>query len=86
MYAACDRIESGIAVLVFDDGTVCDIPADKLELMTGRAIRERDILHVTINSSLEYGIESAAFDDAERDRRLNTARERLHRLAQKQKR
>jgi hypothetical protein len=54
--------------------------------MTGRAVHEQDVLQVTKDSSFEYCIKSAAFDDVEREKRLNAARERLHRLAKKQKR
>lgn len=85
MYASCDRIENGIAVLAFDDGTVCNIPVERLTALVGVDISERDILKITADTSAEYGIKTAIFDPDERDRRLAAARERLRRLASKSK-
>lgn len=85
MYAVCDRIENGTAVLVFDDEITLNIPISELNVLVGADVCERDVLLAVRDGNCAYGIKSASLDTDERDRRLADARARLLRLASKSK-
>ena len=77
MFAVCDRIENGIAVLIFDDESVLNIPCDALKRLVGTDVGERDVLSVSRQGNILTG---AKLDNAEKKRRLDAAAERLRRL------
>ena len=70
-----DRIEGDIAVLVGDDGVGVDVRRNALRVRA----REGMVLRVPLS---DHGPDwsSCTIDDAERERRLAEARERLARL------
>ena len=78
MFAVCDRIENGIAVLVFDDESVLNIPCDTLKLLVGADVGERDVLWVSRDDNT---LTDAKLDKGEKKKRLDAAAERLRRLA-----
>ncbi|MBE6693226.1 MAG: DUF3006 family protein [Ruminococcaceae bacterium] len=82
MFAVCDRIENGIAVLVFDDESVREFSLRRLCELAGADVREADVLDVLCGGD---SVLSARLDAAEKERRLNAARARLARLAAKDK-
>lgn len=72
-----DRFEGKTAVIVGDDGRSIDVP--KRDLPKGA--REGTVLRVEAKGSL-IDWSRAVIDEAERDRRLKLARERLDRLSE----
>ena len=70
-----DRVEGDIAVLVGDDGVVFDVRRNALPVR----VREGIVLRVPL-SDRGPDWSSCTIDDAERERRLAEARERLARL------
>ncbi|MBQ9162386.1 MAG: DUF3006 family protein [Clostridia bacterium] len=82
MFAVCDRIENGIAVLVFDDERASEIPLCRLCELAGGEVHESDVLDILLDGD---SILSARLDAVEKERRLSSARARLARLAAKNK-
>jgi len=75
-YYAVDRIEGKIAVLVADEGTAVDVPKRRLP----NGVREGSVLQVPVGDDGSPDWSSAVLDEAERERRVNQARETLDRL------
>jgi hypothetical protein len=71
-----DRIEAAVAVLVGDDGAAIDVPERALPVK----VREGVVLRVRLAADGTPDWSSAAIDPAERERRLQQARETLNRL------
>jgi hypothetical protein len=71
-----DRIEATVAVLVGDDGAAIDVPERALPVK----VREGVVLRVRLAADGTPAWSSAALDSAERERRLQQARETLNRL------
>ena len=78
MFAVCDRIENGIAVLIFDGESIMNIPLLDLQQLAGAEVSERDVLVVSREGDT---ITSARLDNEEKKRRLDAAAARLRRLA-----
>lgn len=74
-FYSVDRIEGEIAVLVGDDGVALDVRRTALPVR----VREGTLLRVPL-SDRGPDWSSCTIDDAERERRLAEARERLARL------
>ncbi|MGH7570068.1 MAG: DUF3006 domain-containing protein [Gemmatimonadales bacterium] len=75
-FYAVDRLEGGRAVLVADDASIVEIARTKLP----GGIREGSVLRVRLGSNGRPDWSSAEIDEAEWERRLKGARERLDRL------
>jgi hypothetical protein len=74
-YYVVDRVEGKTAVVVGDDGQSFDVPAADLP----RGAKEGTVMRVEVaKGSIDWS--RAQIDNAERDRRLKTAREQLDRL------
>ncbi len=71
-----DRIEAAVAVLVGDDGAAIDVPEEALPVK----VREGVVLRVRLAADGTPDWSSAVVDPAERERRLQQARETLKRL------
>jgi hypothetical protein len=73
-----DRREGKVTVLVADDGTAVDLPGHvlRLPMLAPAGV----VLRVRLAADGEPEWSSATIDDAERQRRLLQARERLERL------
>jgi hypothetical protein len=71
-----DRLEGDVAVLVGDEGVVLDVPRGTLPLKVGEGV----VLRVRLTSEGKPDWSSATRDDAERERRLKEAGQRLERL------
>lgn len=71
-----DRIEGDIVVLVGDDGAALDVAHQGLPVRA----REGLVLRVRLASDGTPEWSSATIDPAERERRLNEARDALNRL------
>jgi len=70
-----DRIEGKTAVVVGDDGRSIDVPAADVP----RGAKEGTVLRVEVTKGpIDWS--RAQIDNAERDRRLKAAREKLDRL------
>ena len=78
MFAVCDRIENGIAVLVFDDESIMNVQCELLCRLAGAEIGERDVLDVSRDGDV---LRSARLDIDEKKKRLDAAAARLRRLA-----
>ena len=75
-YYVVDRIEGNVGVVVGDDGQSFDVPVGDLP----RGAKEGTVLRVeTAKGSIDWS--RAQIDNAERDRRLKAAREKLDRLS-----
>src|SRR5436309_882644 len=70
------RLERAVAVLVGDDGVGLDVLKKTLPVK----VREGVVLRVRLDAAGNPDWSSATIDDAERERRLQEARERLERL------
>ena len=75
-----DRREGEVTVLVADDGTAVDLPGHVLRLRLPMLATVGVVLRVRLAADGEPEWSSATIDDAERQRRLRQARERLERL------
>jgi hypothetical protein len=71
-----DRMEGDTAVLVGDDGVALDVPEKSLPVR----VREGVVLRVRLGAAGTPDWSSATIDPAERERRLQQARETLNRL------
>ncbi len=71
-----DRLEGDLAVLVGDEGVALDVPRNTLPVR----VREGVVLRVRLAPDGRPDWSSGTVDDAERERRLEQARERLERL------
>ena len=78
MLAVCDRIQNGVAVLIFDDESVISVPCDALNCLAGVTVGERDVLDVSWDGDTLTG---ARLDIEEKKKRLDSAAARLRRLA-----
>ncbi len=76
VFYSVDRLERAIAVLVGDDGVGLDVLKKSLPVR----VREGVVLRVRLNSDGNPDWSSATIDDAERERRLREARNRIERL------
>ncbi len=74
-FYSVDRLERAVAVLVGDDGVGLDVLKKTLPVK----VREGVVLRVRLDAG-NPDWSSATIDDAERERRLQEARERLERL------
>jgi len=72
-----DRIENGIAVLVGNDAATVEV--SKAQLPGGT--REGSVVRVPLGADGRPDWPAAVLDDAERERRLRDALDRLERLA-----
>jgi len=75
-FYSVDRLERAVAVLVGDDGVGLDVLKKTLPVQ----VREGVVLRVRLDADGKPEWSSAAIDDAERERRLQEARDRLERL------
>ena len=75
-FYSVDRLEGAVAVLVGDDGVGLDVLKKSLP---GR-VREGVVLRVRLDADGNPDWSSATIDDAERERRLREARDRVERL------
>ena len=75
-FYSVDRLERAVAVLVGDDGVGLDVLKQTLPV----SVREGVVLRVRLRVDGKPDWSSAAIDDAERERRLQEARDRLERL------
>jgi len=75
-FYSVDRLERAIAVLVGDDGVGLDVLKRTLPV----TVREGVVLRVRLDADGTPDWSSATIDDAERERRLREARDRLERL------
>src|SRR5947208_3573827 len=75
-FYSVDRLERAVAVLVGDDGVGLDVLKKTLPVK----VREGVVLRVRLDAAGNPDWSSATIDDAERERRLQEARERLDRL------
>jgi hypothetical protein len=75
-FFSVDRLERAVAVLVGDDGVGRDVLKKTLPVK----VREGVVLRVRLDAEGHPDWSSAAIDDAERERRLQEARDRLERL------
>ena len=75
-FYSVDRLERAIAVLVGDDGVGLDVLKRTLPV----TVREGVVLRVRLDPDGTPDWSSATIDDAERERRLREARDRLERL------
>jgi len=75
-FYSVDRLERAIAVLVGDDGVGLDVRKRTLPV----TVREGVVLRVRLDADGTPDWSSATIDDAERERRLREARDRLERL------
>ena len=72
-FYSVDRLERAIAVLVGDDGVGLDVRKRTLPV----TVREGVVLRVRLDADGTPDWSSATIDDAERERRLREARDRL---------
>jgi len=79
VFYVVDRFEGAMVVLVADDGATIDVPRSSLP----SRIREGTVLRVRHTSDGKPEWSSAQVDEAERERRLKAARERLERLGRR---
>jgi Protein of unknown function (DUF3006) len=75
-FYSVDRLERAVAVLVGDDGVGLDVLKKTLPV----TLREGIVLRVRLDAEDRPDWSSATIDDAERERRLQEARDRLERL------
>jgi hypothetical protein len=75
-FFSVDRLERAVAVLVGDDGVGLDVLKRTLPV----TVREGVVLRVRLDADGKPDWSSATIDDAERERRLQEARDRLERL------
>ena len=75
-FYSVDRLERAVAVLVGDDGVGLDVLKKALPV----SVREGLVLRVRLDAAGHPDWSSATIDDAERERRLQEARDRLKRL------
>jgi hypothetical protein len=75
-FYSVDRLERAVAVLVGDDGVGVDVLKRTLPV----TVREGVVLRVRLDADGTPDWSSATIDDAERERRLREARDRLERL------
>jgi len=75
-FYSVDRLERAVAVLVGDDGVGLDVLKRTLPV----TVREGVVLRVRLDADGTPDWSSATIDDAERERRLREARDRLERL------
>ena len=75
-FFSVDRLERAVAVLVGDDGAGLDVLKQTLPVK----VREGVVLRVRLDAAGNPDWSSATIDDAERERRLQEARERRERL------
>jgi DUF3006 family protein len=75
-FYSVDRLERAVAVLVGDDGVGLDVLKKTLPVK----VREGVVLRVRLDVDGTPDWSSATVDDAERERRLQQARDRLERL------
>ena len=75
-FYSVDRLERALAVLVGDDGVGLDVLKKTLPVK----VREGVVLRVRLDADARPDWSSAVVDDAERERRLQEARDRLERL------
>ena len=75
-FYSVDRLERAVAVLVGDDGVGLDVLKKTLPVK----VREGVVLRVRLDADGKPEWSSAVIDDAERERRLQEARDRLERL------
>src|SRR5207247_561051 len=75
-FYSVDRLERAVAVLVGDDGVGLDVLKKTLPVK----VRAGVVLRVRLDAAGNPDWSSAAIDDAERERRLQEARECLERL------
>ena len=75
-FYSVDRLERAVAVLVGDDGVGLDVLKSTLPV----TVREGVVLQVRLDTEGKPDWSSATIDDAERERRLREARDRLERL------
>ncbi len=75
-FYSVDRLERAVAVLVGDDGVGLDVLKKTIPVK----VREGVVLRVRLDAEGKPDWSSAAIDDAERERRLQQARDRLERL------
>ncbi len=75
-FYSVDRLERAVAVLVGDDGVGLDVLKSTLPV----TVREGVVLRVRLDTDGKPDWTSATIDDAERERRLREARDRLERL------
>ncbi len=75
-FYSVDRLERAVAVLVGDDGVGLDVLKKSLPVK----VHEGIVLRVRLGGDGKPDWSSATIDDAERERRLQEARDRLERL------
>jgi len=75
-FYSVDRLERAVAVLVGDDGVGLDVLKRSLPVK----VHEGIVLRVQLGGDGKPDWSSATIDDAERERRLQEARDRLERL------
>lgn len=75
-FYSVDRLEQAVAVLVGDDGVGLDVLTKTLPVK----VREGVVLRVQLDADGKPYWSSATIDDAEGERRLQEARDRLERL------
>ena len=75
-FYSVDRLERAVAVLVGDDGVGLDVLKRTLPV----TVRGGVVLRVRLDADGTPDWSSATIDDAERERRLREARDRLERL------
>lgn len=75
-FYSVDRLEHAVAVLVGDDGVGLDVLKQSLPVK----VREGMVLRVPLDADGHPNWSSATIDDAERERRVQQARDRLDRL------
>src|SRR2546428_13480585 len=75
VFYSVDRLERAVAVLVGDDGVGLDVLKKTLPVK----VREGVVLRVRLDADGKPDWSSATIDDAERDRRLQEARDGLQR-------
>lgn len=75
-FYSVDRLERAVAVLVGDDGVGLDVLKRSLPVR----VREGLVLRVRLDAAGQPDWSSATIDDAERERRMQQARDRLDRL------
>ena len=76
VFYSVDRLERAVAVLVGGDGVGLDVLKKTLPVK----VREGVVLRVRLDADARPDWSSAVVDDAERERRLQEARDRLERL------
>ena len=75
-FYSVDRLERAVAVLVGDDGVGLDVLKRSLPV----TVHEGLVLRVRLDAAGRPDWSSATIDDAERERRLQQARDRVERL------